>query len=85
MDAELDEALDALVSRAQNQETSALQQLETIGVTVHNFSVPSVRQCQNLHDELTSKSDELKAVIRKYFKGEVLLDIDHKRQVQTCI
>ncbi|XP_076286804.1 recQ4 helicase [Lasioglossum baleicum] len=76
---ELDEALDALVSRAQFQETSALQQLETIGVTLHKFSTPSVIHCTTMNEETTNKSEELKGVIRKYFAGEVLLDIDLKQ------
>lgn len=78
---ELDEALDALVSRAQSQETSALRQLETIGVTLHKFSVSSVKECLTLTDEMTNSSDKLKDVIRDYFDGKVLFDIDYKQQV----
>ncbi|XP_050590348.1 ATP-dependent DNA helicase Q4 isoform X3 [Bombus affinis] len=77
---ELDEALDALVSRAQSQETSSLQQLETISVMLHKFSVPSVEECLILNDEMINKSDQLKDVIRNYFEGKVLLDIDLTQQ-----
>ena len=82
-DVELDEALDALVSRAQSQETSALQQLETIGVTLHKFSMPAVTGCLVLNEEMESKSDELKAVIRRYFEGEVLMEIDWKQHMKV--
>ncbi|XP_076681340.1 recQ4 helicase [Andrena cerasifolii] len=83
-DVELDEALDALVSRAQSQETSALQQLETIGVTLHKFSTPAVTGCLMLNEEMESKSDELKTVIRRYFQGEgVLIDIDWKQHMKV--
>lgn len=78
---ELDEALDALVSRAQSQEISALQQLETISTTLQKFSVPSVQQCLTLNDEIINKSDQLKDVIRNYFDGKILLDIDLKQTV----
>lgn len=76
---ELDEALDALVSRAQSQETSALQQLETISTTLQKFSVSSVQQCLTLNDEMINKSNQLKDVIRNYFDGKILLDIDLKQ------
>ncbi|CAD1474602.1 unnamed protein product, partial [Heterotrigona itama] len=77
---ELDEALDALVSRAQSQETSALQQLETISTVLQKFSVSSVQQCLTLNDEMINKSNQLKDVIRSYFDGKILLDIDLKQQ-----
>ncbi|OAD60032.1 ATP-dependent DNA helicase Q4 [Eufriesea mexicana] len=77
---EQDEALDALFSRAQSQETSALRQLETIGITLHKFSVPSVKECLTLTDEMTNNSDKLKDVVRDYFDGKVLFDIDCKQQ-----
>nr|XP_033339982.1 ATP-dependent DNA helicase Q4 [Megalopta genalis] len=79
---ELDEALDALVNRAQFQEISALQQLETISATVHKFSMPSVTQCLTTNEDMTSKSEDMKSVIRKYFAGEVLLNFDPKQQVK---
>ncbi|XP_043248757.1 ATP-dependent DNA helicase Q4 isoform X2 [Colletes gigas] len=79
---ELDEALDALYSRAQSQETSAIQQLETISLTLHKFSMKSVKECLITNAEITDKSDQLKNVIRKYFAGEVLLDIDLKQQMK---
>ncbi|XP_076650012.1 recQ4 helicase [Halictus rubicundus] len=79
---ELDEALDALVNRAQFQEVSALQQLETISMTLHKFSMPSVTHCTTMTEQTTNKSDELKIIIRKYFAGEVLLDIDPKQQMK---
>ncbi|CAL7933550.1 unnamed protein product [Xylocopa violacea] len=79
-DVELDEALDAIVSRVQSQENSALQQLETIGATLHKFSTPTVKECLTLNDEVTDRSNQLKDIIRKYFAGEVLLDINLKQQ-----
>lgn len=77
---ELDEALDALVYRVQSQESSALQQLETIGVTLHKFSVSSINECLIMNDNITNNSNRLKDVIRSYFDGEVLLDIDFNKQ-----
>ncbi|CAK9829408.1 ATP-dependent DNA helicase Q4 [Anthophora retusa] len=79
-DEELDEALDALYKRTQDQETAALQQLETIGVTLHKYGAKSVKQCLILNDEMTYKSDQIKDVIRNYFNGKIILDIDSKRQ-----
>ncbi|XP_043784416.1 ATP-dependent DNA helicase Q4 [Apis laboriosa] len=77
---ELDEALDALVYRVQSQESSALQQLETIGVILHKFSVSSINECLIVNDNITNNSNRLKDVIRSYFDGEVLLDIDFNKQ-----
>nr|XP_012153028.1 PREDICTED: ATP-dependent DNA helicase Q4 [Megachile rotundata] len=82
-DEELDEALEALVDRARSQETAALRQLETISVTLHKFSMPSIAKCLELNDEVTNKSDELKAIIRDYFEGKVLVDIDAIQQVKV--
>ncbi|XP_017794163.1 PREDICTED: ATP-dependent DNA helicase Q4 [Habropoda laboriosa] len=79
-DEELDEALDALHKRTQDQEIAALQQLETIGVTLHKFGATTVKQCLTLNDEMTNKSDQLKDDIRSYFTGKILLDMDSKRQ-----
>ncbi|XP_076225557.1 recQ4 helicase [Nomia melanderi] len=80
---ELDEALDALYGRAQSQETSAIQQLETINATLHKFSMPSVNHCLVTNEEMTNKSDELKNVIRKYFDGEAIIDKDWKQQMKV--
>ncbi|KZC08279.1 ATP-dependent DNA helicase Q4 [Dufourea novaeangliae] len=80
---ELDEALDALVSRAKCQETSALQQLETISVTLQKFSMRSVDQCVIINEEITNKSNELKDVIRNYFDGKVVLDVDSNEQAKV--
>ncbi|CAK9802635.1 ATP-dependent DNA helicase Q4 [Anthophora plagiata] len=82
-DEELDEALDALYKRTQDQETAALQQLETIGVTLHKYGAISIKQCLTLNDEMTHKSDQIKDVIRNYFNGKIVLDIDSKRQDET--
>ncbi|CAK9798185.1 ATP-dependent DNA helicase Q4 [Anthophora quadrimaculata] len=79
-DEELDEALDALYKRTQDQETAALQQLETIGVTLHKYGATSVKQCLILNDEMIYKSDQIKDVIRNYFNGKIVLDIDSKQQ-----
>ncbi|XP_076248624.1 recQ4 helicase [Calliopsis andreniformis] len=81
-DTELDEALDALYNRVQSQETTALQQLEMISSTLHKFSVSSVAQCVILNEEMTNKSDQLKNVIRNYFDGEILLDVDIKQKMK---
>lgn len=82
---ELDEALDALVYRVQSQESSALQQLETIGVILHKFSVSSINECLIVNDNITNNSNRLKDVIRSYFDEEVLLDIDFNKQVSFHI
>lgn len=76
---ELDEALDALFARAQSQQNSALQQLETISNAVHKFSTPKVLDCLQLTDELLRKSEDLKNVIRDYFQSEPqLYSVDPK-------
>lgn len=74
-DAELDEALEALAGRAQAQETSALLQLETIHASLSKFSLPSVRQCMQLTDDNTSKSESLKEIIREYFRSDNPLSV----------
>ncbi|XP_046604660.1 ATP-dependent DNA helicase Q4 isoform X1 [Neodiprion virginianus] len=68
--AELDEALDALADRAMNQQRTSLCQLESIYSALTEVGVDSVRQCQELTEELTIKSDTLKTTIRSYFQSE---------------
>ncbi|XP_020280257.1 ATP-dependent DNA helicase Q4 [Pseudomyrmex gracilis] len=78
-DTELDEALDALIARTRAQESSCLQQLELISSTLNNISVPSIRHCSVWDENITKKSEELKDIIREYFKSESSLksiDID---------
>nr|XP_034170943.1 ATP-dependent DNA helicase Q4 isoform X1 [Osmia lignaria] len=82
-DEELDEALETLVDRARFQETAALQQLETISATLHKLSMPSVKMCLELNDEVTNKSNELKDIIRNYFEGKILVDIDSVQQTKV--
>lgn len=69
----------------QSQESSALQQLETIGVILHKFSISSINECLIMNDNITNNSNRLKDVIRSYFDGEVLLDIDFNKQVSFHI
>ncbi|KAG7211518.1 hypothetical protein KM043_010785 [Ampulex compressa] len=73
-ESELDEALEALVARALSQQTSSLQQLEIISTALNKFSTPSVEKCLVLDEEMEQKSDELKNVIRDYFRSETLLN-----------
>lgn len=84
-DEELDEALETLVDRARFQESAALQQLETISATLHRLSTPSVKKCLELNDEVINKSNELKDIIRNYFEGKVLVDVDSIQQVYITI
>lgn len=69
-DTELDEALDALIERTRAQESSCLQQLELISSTLNNISMPSIRHCSVWDENVTKKSEELKDIIREYFKSE---------------
>ncbi|XP_046823310.1 ATP-dependent DNA helicase Q4 [Vespa crabro] len=71
-DAELDEALDVLVSRTQSQEVCSLQQLESISMSLQKFSVPMINQCSIMSEEIINKSEELKNTIRNYFKSDHL-------------
>ncbi|KAF7394636.1 hypothetical protein HZH66_007810 [Vespula vulgaris] len=73
-DAELDEALDVLVSRTQSQEISSLQQLESISMSLQKFSVPVINQCSTISEEIINKSEGLKNTIRNYFQSDHLLN-----------
>ncbi|XP_015585823.1 ATP-dependent DNA helicase Q4 [Cephus cinctus] len=78
-DAELDEALEALATRARSQELSRLQQLEIIQSTMNKFSNPSIKYCLEMAEEVTRKSDDIKGIIRDYFKSDnPLCDVDLK-------
>ncbi|XP_028049937.2 ATP-dependent DNA helicase Q4 isoform X2 [Monomorium pharaonis] len=69
-DVELDEALNALIMRTQSQESSCLQQLELISCALDKTSVPSIKHCSSLDDNVTKRSEELKDIIRKYFQSD---------------
>ncbi|XP_012279465.1 ATP-dependent DNA helicase Q4 [Orussus abietinus] len=69
-DAELDEALDALVTRTQTQEASRIAQLKTICTTLSEFSLPAIRHCLEVKEDLVDKSEKLKHRIRDYFQTE---------------
>ncbi|KAG8038272.1 hypothetical protein G9C98_006599 [Cotesia typhae] len=81
-DAELDEALDTLASRAQSQETSSLQQLEIIHAVMNKYSCQRVKDCEELNDDNIYKSNQLKNVIRQYFQSPSplsIVEIDAKK------
>lgn len=69
-DAELDEALDALIARTRSQESSCLRQLEIISSALNKISVPSIEHCSTLNDDVTRRSEELKGIIREYFQSD---------------
>lgn len=73
-DEEQDAALNALVERTQSQETMCLKQIEAIYTAVHKFSVQSIKKCLVLDEEIEKKSEDLKEIIRAYFKSESSLD-----------
>lgn len=73
-DIELDEALDALIARTQAQEFSCLRQLETISIALNDSSVPSIKYCSVLDDDVTKRSENLKDTIRRYFQSNTPLD-----------
>ncbi|XP_018315009.1 ATP-dependent DNA helicase Q4 isoform X2 [Mycetomoellerius zeteki] len=69
-DIELDEALDALVTRTQSQESLCLQQLELTSSAFNKISVSSIKHCLVLDDNVMKKSEELKDTIREYFLSD---------------
>lgn len=71
---EQDAALNALVERTQSQEIMCLKQIEAIYTAVHKFSVPLIKKCLNVDEEAEKKSEDLKEIIRAYFKSETSLD-----------
>lgn len=81
-DVELDEALDALISRTQSQESSSLQKLEFMSSALNKISVSSIKHCLVLDDDIMKRSEELKNTIRKYFQSDSPLnDLDINFQV----
>lgn len=70
IDMELDEALDALIARIQSQESSCLQQLELISFAFDKISVPTIKHCSILDDDVMKRSEELKTIIRDYFQSD---------------
>ncbi|XP_070166278.1 ATP-dependent DNA helicase Q4 [Polyergus mexicanus] len=76
-DTELDEALDALIDRTRSQESSCLQQLELISLAFDKISVPTIKDCSILDDDVMKRSEELKNIIREYFQSDSPLnDVD---------
>lgn len=73
-DTELDEALDALIARTQSQESSCLQQLELISFAFDKISVPTIKHCLILDDDVMKRSEELKTIIRDYFQSDSSLN-----------
>ncbi|KMQ90084.1 atp-dependent dna helicase q4 [Lasius niger] len=69
-DAELDEALDALIARTRSQESSCLQQLELISSAFDKISVPTIEHCSILDDDVMKRSEKLKNIIREYFLSD---------------
>lgn len=69
-DAELDEALDALIARTLSQESSCLQQLELISSAFDKISVPTIEHCSILDDDVMKRSEKLKNIIREYFLSD---------------
>lgn len=85
-DAELDEALDALIARTQSQELSCLQQLEIISTALNRISVLSIKHCSILDDDIARRSEDLKNIIRKYFQSDSPLNgVDISFQVYSLI
>lgn len=66
---ELDDALDFLIQRVENQEKRSIDQLDVIFSALRHIST-SYEKC--LEDYVKEKSDELKRIIRKYFETEEL-------------
>lgn len=76
---QLDEALEYLVQRVEEQQSKALALLQSVFSTFHHFSTDLKPT------EASSKSDDIKEAIRTYFKTETLPeDIPHL-QVQVCL
>ncbi|KYM93535.1 PREDICTED: ATP-dependent DNA helicase Q4 [Cyphomyrmex costatus] len=69
-DIELDEALDALITRTQTQESLCLQQLELASSAFNKISVSSIKHSLVLDDNVTKRSEELKNTIRDYFLSD---------------
>lgn len=64
---QLDQALDYLVERVEEQQNKALSLLNIVYSTFHHFAT-------DLSDDVDSKSDEIKAAIRTYFLTEKMPD-----------
>lgn len=67
---ELDEALDYLIKRVEDQEKRAANQLEVVYSALTHFSVEKFKDVEEDYDK--EKSNRLKEVIRKYFECEEL-------------
>lgn len=85
-DTELDEALDALIDRTRSQESSCLQQLDLISLAFDKISVPTIKDCLILDDDVMKRSEELKNIIREYFQSDSPLNnVDTDFQVRSLI
>lgn len=83
-DTELDEALDTLIARTRSQESSCLQQLELISFAFDKVSVPTIKYCSNVDDDVMTRSKELKNIIREYFASNSSLN-DVDSQVRSSL
>ncbi|KAI4486376.1 hypothetical protein M0802_012301 [Mischocyttarus mexicanus] len=81
-EAELDEALDVLVSRTQSREISSLQQLEAVSMAFQKYSAPIIGECFTMSEDILNKSEGLKNTIRNYFQSDQLNDTTCKTQVK---
>ncbi|XP_015182486.1 PREDICTED: ATP-dependent DNA helicase Q4 [Polistes dominula] len=81
-EAELDEALDVLVSRTQSREISSLQQLEAVSMAFQKYSVSKINECLTASENIVNMSEGLKNTIRNYFQSDHLNDTVCKTQVK---
>nr|CAD7599456.1 unnamed protein product [Timema genevievae] len=65
---QLDEALDSVYSRVENQEKSSLLQLDAVFCALMRVSYPRCQDCSEGVD--MSRSEDLKQTIREYFQQE---------------
>lgn len=72
---ELDAALDSLEFRTQSQERTQLVQLQVIYDTFHSIAFPNFSKCSGSQTDY-KESDELKAVVRKYFQTNLPMDVE---------
>lgn len=51
-----------------------LKQIEAIHTAVQKYSVPTIKKCLQLDEEIQKKSEDLKEIIRSYFKSDSSLE-----------
>ncbi|XP_014611463.1 PREDICTED: ATP-dependent DNA helicase Q4 [Polistes canadensis] len=81
-EAELDEALDVLVSRTQSREISSLQQLEAVSIAFQKYSASTINECLIASENIVNMSEGLKNTIRNYFQSDHLNDTTCRTQVK---